>query len=575
VKADYLWGAFASPFFVRETGVAITDWEMADLVREVCYDVGTGPLALGGAMAGYRAFADAVGTGARFPYVIVGVTDASQWEAGSGMLDGEGRLARTASASSAGGAAVDFAAGEKRVALALHAAWARAVEAHDHAPPDLSAIEAALAGKQAASAVLDALAGVDAGADRLACFTGPDSVEAVACTAFARSLLDDADAAAARVTLGVQDADGGWTVGGDMLPDEDGARALGGPSRRWSALHAASIVSDDARIGGGRISGIDDLAVADGGTGASTAAQARANLGLGSMATQDAGAVAIGGGSAVFDSFGVVTTGDPYFHRHSATAGSGAGVLMRRARGTSGAPAHVNASDVLGGIYLGGYQSVTNGFTGGAAAIYAYATEDYSSGGFGTEIALATTAMGVTNRSVRVRVGDDGFRPAANNSYTLGSATNRWSVVYAGTGAINTSDAREKQDAQDIPDALIDAWGDVAWRRFRFADAFAQKGEDARWHVGLIAQQVRDAIDARMGEGEAVRLGLVCFDSWEAEAEERDEEGNILRPGRDAGDRWGLRYEECLALEAAWQRRRIAGIEAALAQLSGGGGDGG
>lgn len=142
---------------------------------------------------------------------------------------------------------------------------------------------------------------------------------------------------------------------------------------------------------------------------------------------------------------------------------------------------------------------------------------------------------------------DKSFAPSPDNSISLGVSSFRWSVVYAATGTINTSDEREKQDIELLNEAESRVAKTLKGlvRKFRFKDAVAQKGEAARIHFGVIAQDVKAAFEA---EGlVAERYGILCFDQWEELPEVKDEKEAILQHARNAGSRYGVRYEELLA----------------------------
>jgi len=125
--------------------------------------------------------------------------------------------------------------------------------------------------------------------------------------------------------------------------------------------------------------------------------------------------------------------------------------------------------------------------------------------------------------------------PNPDNAMTLGTAGNRWSVVYAATGTINTSDENEKQDIASLEAAELATAAAIKGlvKKFRFKDAVSAKGDQARIHVGVIAQEVKTAFEANGLDAE--KYGIFCSDTWTDE--ETGEEKTRL----------GVRYEELLA----------------------------
>jgi hypothetical protein len=198
---------------------------------------------------------------------------------------------------------------------------------------------------------------------------------------------------------------------------------------------------------------------------------------------------------------------------------------------------------------------------GSSAAIVLTCGGAYSGAGIRvTSAALAAVFAGGADRTYTT---SNSYYAATDNAYTLGTAGNRWSVVYAATGAINTSDERYKQDIRDLSEAEKLTAQDVKklLKAFRFKDAVQEKGDKARIHFGVIAQEVQAAFVKNGLNPE--NYGLFCYDKWEDEFEtiyrtevivdaDGNEKTNHIDTGEKkqtqvAGDRFGIRYEELFA----------------------------
>ena len=173
---------------------------------------------------------------------------------------------------------------------------------------------------------------------------------------------------------------------------------------------------------------------------------------------------------------------------------------------------------------------------------------------------------------------DDTFAPGQDNVIKLGKAGGRWSEVYAGNATINTSDERSKQQIRSIDAAELAVARKLKSeiKAFKWNDAVAEKGDNARIHFGVIAQKVAKLF-ADNGLDPA-RYGLFCHDTWYTlggEVVNVDENENVIRrhyeldgvqvqPGEDGSypdgaaevttiakaekhDQFGIRYEELLA----------------------------
>lgn len=180
-------------------------------------------------------------------------------------------------------------------------------------------------------------------------------------------------------------------------------------------------------------------------------------------------------------------------------------------------------------------------------------------------------------------------KPYNDNVTALGGPHNRFTTAYLGSNPIVTSNGEKKTEPVVFDDAFLDAWGDVRYIMYQWLDAVQLKGNDARIHFGVIAQQIRDVFIAHglMDENSTdCRYAVLCYDKYPRMTdtvfshneivEHTDEEGNVTITEEpvytevvihEEGEEWGVRPDGIFFAEAAYQRRKLERIEARLSAL--------
>ena len=210
---------------------------------------------------------------------------------------------------------------------------------------------------------------------------------------------------------------------------------------------------------------------------------------------------------------------------------------------------------------------------------------DLVSNSSGLTIARAV-GLSATNQ-LQISTGGN-FRPWSDGGQWLGDPSFRWAQVYSSSGAINTSDAREKTTVRDFTENELAAAKDLSRviGMFKFLSMVADKGESAREHIGMTVQQAIAIMEEH--NLDPFNYGFICYDEWDdlyetveeipetpSYPETRDDEGNLLteavegQPGipggerliRPAGDRFSFRTDELLMFICKGFEARLSALE--------------
>ena len=136
----------------------------------------------------------------------------------------------------------------------------------------------------------------------------------------------------------------------------------------------------------------------------------------------------------------------------------------------------------------------------------------------------------------------------SDNEVDVGSSTFRFDDVHATNGTIQTSDQNEKQDIASATAKELNVAKKLStlFKTFRWKDKVTEKGDKARTHTGIIAQEIQSAFSA---EGlDASNYGLFTSDTW------TDDDGKEQT-------RLGVRYPELFSFIFSSIEARLTALE--------------
>ncbi|HHH7291823.1 TPA: tail fiber domain-containing protein, partial [Escherichia coli] len=140
--------------------------------------------------------------------------------------------------------------------------------------------------------------------------------------------------------------------------------------------------------------------------------------------------------------------------------------------------------------------------------------------------------------------------PGTDGTQDFGAVSRRVNSSYFTVSPIVSSDKCLKQQEEWLDDAEKRVALKIKrlLKKYKLNDSVLKKGNNARIHIGVIAQDVRDAFLSENLDPHS--YALFCYDEWDESPEivERDEHGTLTvkQPYIASGSRYSIRYDELL-----------------------------